>query len=221
MGTYEIVLADDHKMFRQGVKKIIDETDDLKVVGEVGDGLELLELLKSTSPQMVILDVSMPKMRGVEATREIKMMDPRIKILILTMHRNKELLYHCFSAGAEGYLLKEDTDTELFSAIDAIRQGRSYVSPILSLDLADDLARVFTGRQDRPDRPLERLTLREREVLTLISEGKSRKEIADSLYISVHTVGHHRTNIMRKLQIKKTADLIKYAVRMGYTSTNP
>lgn len=218
MAPYQIILADDHKMFRLGVKKIIDETDDLKVIGEVDDGLQLLELLKKLSPQMVILDISMPKMRGVEATREVKMIDPGIKILILTMHKNRELLYHCFSAGAEGYLLKEDTDTELFSAIEAIRQGRSYVSPILSLDLADDLARICSGRHRHP---LERLTLREREVLTLISEGNSRKEIADSLYISVHTVGHHRTNIMRKLNIKKTAELVKYAVRKGYTSSNP
>lgn len=217
MECYEIVLADDHKMFRQGVKMIIDESDDLKVVGEANDGLELLELLKKRSPQMVILDVSMPKMRGVEATREIKSIDSGIKILILTMHRNKELLYHCISAGAEGYLLKEDTDTELFSAIDAIRKGHNYVSPILSLDLADDLARIHSGRHEHP---LERLTLREREVLKLISEGRSRKEIADSLYISVHTVGHHRTNIMRKLRMKKTAELVKYAVRKGYTSTN-
>jgi DNA-binding NarL/FixJ family response regulator len=217
MESYQIVIADDHKMFRQGVRKIIDETDDLEVIGEADDGLELLELLKKLSPQMVILDISMPKMRGVEATREIKIIDPGMKILILTMHRNKELLYHCFSAGAEGYLLKEDTDTELFSAIAAIRQGRSYVSPILSLDLADDLTRIYSGRQH----PLERLTLREREVLTLISEGKSRKEIAESLYISVHTVGHHRTNILRKLNMKKTAELVKYAVRKGYTSTNP
>ncbi|HKI49856.1 MAG TPA: response regulator transcription factor [Desulfobacteria bacterium] len=217
MEPYQIVLADDHKMFRQGVKMIIDETDDLEVIGEADDGLELLELLKKVSPQMVIMDISMPKMRGVEATREIKIINPGMKILILTMHRNKELLYHCFSAGAEGYLLKEDTDTELFSAIEAIRTGRSYVSPILSLDLADDLTRIYSGRQH----PLERLTLREREVLTLISEGKSRKEIAESLFISVHTVGHHRTNIMRKLQMKKTAELVKYAVRKGYTSTNP
>ena len=217
MESYQIVLADDHKMFRQGVRKIIDETDDLEVIGEADDGLELLELLKKLSPQMVILDISMPKMRGVEATREIKIIDPGMKILILTMHRNKELLYHCFSAGAEGYLLKEDTDTELFSAVDAIRRGRSYVSPLLSLDLADDLTRIYSGRQH----PLERLTLREREVLTLISEGKSRKEIAESLYISVHTVGHHRTNILRKLNMKRTAELVKYAVRKGYTSTNP
>ena len=124
MAFYRIILADDHKMFRQGVKKIIDETEDLKVIGEVDNGLQLLELLKSLSPQMVILDISMPKMRGIEATREIKMTNPDIKILIPDHAQEQELLYHCFSAGAEGYLLKEDTDTELFSAIETIRRGR-------------------------------------------------------------------------------------------------
>ena len=159
MKPYRIVLADDHKMFRLGVKQIIDEIDDLEITGEVGDGLELLGLLKKSTPQMVILDISMPNLRGIEATREIKMIDPDVKILILTMHKNKEYLYHCFSAGAEGYLLKEDTDTELFSAIETIRRGGIYISPVLSMELADDLSKIYTGTQ-RP--PLERLTIRER-----------------------------------------------------------
>ena len=217
MKPYRIVLADDHKMFRLGVKKIIDEIEDLEITGEVGDGLELLALLKKAVPQMVILDISMPNLRGIEATREIKMIDPDVKILILTMHKNKEYLYHCFSAGAEGYLLKEDTDTELFSAIETIRRGGIYISPVLSMELADDLSKIYTGTQ-RP--PLERLTIREREVLKLIAEGKSRKEIAELLYISVHTVGHHRANIMKKLKFKKSTDLVKYAIRKGYTSTD-
>jgi len=214
---YRIVLADDHKMFRLGVKKIIDEIDDLEITGEVDDGLQLLALLKKSAPQMVILDISMPNLRGIEATREVKMIDPAVKILILTMHKNKEYLYHCFSAGAEGYLLKEDTDTELFSAIETIRRGGIYISPILSMEVADDLSKIYTGTQ-RP--PLERLTIREREVIKLIAEGKSRKEIAELLYISVHTVGHHRANIMKKLKFKKNTDLVKYAIRKGYTSTD-
>jgi len=214
---YRIVLADDHKMFRLGVKKIIDEIDDLEITGEVDDGLQLLALLKKSAPQMVILDISMPNLRGIEATREVKMIDPAVKILILTMHKNKEYLYHCFSAGAEGYLLKEDTDTELFSAIETIRRGGIYISPILSMEVADDLSKIYTGTQ-RP--PLERLTIREREVIKLIAEGKSRKEIAELLYISVHTVGHHRANIMKKLKFKKNTDLVKYAIKKGYTSTD-
>jgi two-component system, NarL family, response regulator NreC len=215
MEPYRIVLADDHKMFRLGVKKIIDDTKVLEVVGEVGDGLQLLKLLKKTFPQMVILDISMPNLRGIEAAREVKMVNPDIKILILTMHKNKEYLYHSLSAGAEGYLLKEDTDTELFSAIETIRQGGTYISPHLSMEIADDLARIYSGTHQLP---FERLTVREREVLTLIAEGKSRKEIAELLFISVHTVGHHRSNIMKKLNIKKTADLVRYAVHKGYTS---
>ncbi|MBW2540153.1 MAG: response regulator transcription factor [Deltaproteobacteria bacterium] len=217
MKPYRIVLADDHKMFRLGVKKIIDEIDDLEITGEVDDGLQLLALLKKSAPQMVILDISMPNLRGIEATREVKMIDPAVKILILTMHKNKEYLYHCFSAGAEGYLLKEDTDTELFSAIETIRRGGIYISPILSMEVADDLSKIYTGTQ-RP--PLERLTIREREVIKLIAEGKSRKEIAELLYISVHTVGHHRANIMKKLKFKKNTDLVKYAIKKGYTSTD-
>lgn len=214
---YRIVLADDHKMFRLGVKKIIDETEDLEVVGEVDDGLQLLSLLKKSTPQMVILDISMPNLRGIEAAREVKIINPDIKILILTMHKNKEYLYHCLSAGAEGYLLKEDTDTELFSAIETIRQGGIYISPFLSMDVAVDLAQIHTGTQ-RP--PLERLTVREREVLTLIAEGKSRREIAELLFISVHTVGHHRANIMKKLNFKRSTDLVKYAIEKGYTSAS-
>ncbi len=214
---YRIVLADDHKMFRLGVKKIIDETEDLEVVGEVDDGLQLLSLLKKSTPQMVILDISMPNLRGIEAAREVKIINPDIKILILTMHKNKEYLYHCLSAGAEGYLLKEDTDTELFSAIETIRQGGIYISPFLSMDVAVDLAQIHTGAQ-RP--PLERLTVREREVLTLIAEGKSRREIAELLFISVHTVGHHRANIMKKLNFKRSTDLVKYAIEKGYTSAS-
>ena len=174
-------------------------------------------MLKKSTPQMVILDISMPNLRGIEAAREVKIINPDIKILILTMHKNKEYLYHCLSAGAEGYLLKEDTDTELFSAIETIRQGGIYVSPFLSMDVAVDLAQIHTGTQ-RP--PLERLTIREREVLTLIAGGKSRREIAELLFISVHTVGHHRANIMKKLNFKRSADLVKYAIEKGYTSTS-
>ncbi len=215
MYPYRIVLADDHIMLRQGIKRIIGEVADLEVIGEASDGLQLLSLLKKLTPHMIILDISMPNLRGIEATREIKTICPDVKVLILTMHKSKEYLYHAISSGAEGYLLKEDTDTELLSAIKKIRQGGIYISPLLSEELTDDLVQICRGSGKLP---LERLTTREREVLKLIAEGKSSKEIANLLFISVRTVQHHRAHIMEKLNLKRTTDLIKYAIRKGYTS---
>ncbi len=219
MNSYRIVLVDDHVMFRQGIKHILEDTTDLEVVGEVDDGLQLLECLKTIPTDMVILDISMPNLRGIEVTREIKIMLPDVKILILTMHKNKEYVYHAIASGAEGYLLKEDADTELFAAIDTIRQGGHYISPLLSGELAHEFIQAhhkgYTALQSNP------LTIREREVLKLIAEGLPNKEIADVLCISVRTVEHHRTNIMKKLNIKHTANLVKYAIQEGYTSSHP
>jgi DNA-binding NarL/FixJ family response regulator len=211
-----ILLADDHVMFRRGVRKIIQGMDEVEVVGEASDGFELLELLKKTAPDLVILDISMPNLRGLEATREIKIIDPKVKVLILTMHKDREYLYHAFTAGAEGYLLKEDADSELLAAIDTLRQGGTYISPLLSPQLAD----LFMEQAQPAGKPWlskEPLTVREREVIKLIAEGKSSKEIGGLLFISSRTVQHHRANIMKKLNIKKTADLVKYAIQKGYT----
>ena len=215
MGSYPIVLADDHVMFRQGLKRILEERSDLEVVGEVDCGLELLKLLEKLVPDLVILDISMPNLRGLEAIHEIKMKHPRVKILVLTMHKDKEYLHQAITAGAEGYLLKEDADSELFSAIDRVRQGRLYVSPNLSEGLTDDWVKLSRGDHGPSFEP-ERLTIREREVLKLIAEGKSSKEIGELLFISVRTVERHRANIMEKLNLKKTADLVKYAIQKGY-----
>jgi DNA-binding NarL/FixJ family response regulator len=218
MHPYCIVLADDHVLFRQGIKRIIEEAEGLEIVGEVSDGLELIELLKHVTSHMVILDISMPNLRGIEATKEIKTTHPDVKVLILTMHKDMEYLYNVISAGAEGYLLKEDADTELFSAIETIRQGETYISPLLAKELKDDLIQIYRGKFQHP---YENLSTREREIVKLIAEGKSTKEIADLLFISARTVEHHRAHIMEKLNIKKTADLIKYAIRKGYTTLNP
>ncbi len=164
---------------------------------------------------MVIVDISMPMLRGIEATREIKAIHPNIKVLIFTMHKNKEYLYQAISAGADGYLLKEDADTELSSAIKTIRRGKIYVSPNLSDELTEDWAQISRGKSKVP---FERdpLTTREKEVLKLISGGKSNREIAGLFFISIRTVERHRANIMMKLNVKKTADLVKYAIEKGY-----
>ena len=212
MNPYTLVLADDHAMFRKGIKKILTGVDDLEVIGEAGDGLELLALLKEISPHMGILDIAMPNLRGLEATREIKQLYPKIKILLLTMHKKKEFIEQAMRAGADGYLLKEDADTELLQAINTIRQGNKFISQLLTSELAD---LVMGKRQEGP------LSLREREVMQLLAEGKSSREIAESLYISIFTVHRHRESIRRKLKVKNMADLVKYAIDHGYASSDP
>jgi DNA-binding NarL/FixJ family response regulator len=216
MKPYRIVLADDHVLLRQGLKKILEKTADLEVVGEAGNGIELLHLLRKLNSHMVILDISMPNMRGIEALHEIKTIRSDLKILILTMHKDKEYLHHAISAGANGYLLKEDADTELFSAIETVRQGKIYLSPYFTSDLADEWAKIHRG-ESKPFSEPDQLTTREKQILKLIAEGKSSKEIADLLCISVRTTEHHRANLMSKLNMKKTAELVKYAIEKGYT----
>ena len=215
MASYSIVLADDHVLVRQGLKRLLEGTDDLEVVGEANDGLDLLRLLKQVTPQMVILDICMPNLRGIEAITEIKTTHPEVKILILTMHRDKEYLYLALSAGAKGYLLKEDAPKEFFSAIAEVRQGKTYISPYFADEIVNDMVQITKGNV-KVVFETDLLTSREREVLKLIAEGKSSKEIAGLLFISVFTVNNHRASVMEKLNLKKATDLVKYAIRKGY-----
>jgi DNA-binding NarL/FixJ family response regulator len=208
---YNIVLADDHVLFRRGVKKILEEVDGLEVVGEANDGLELLKLLKQKDPALVLLDISMPNLRGLEAAREIKRLYPRVKILLLTMHKTKKFLQQALEAGVDGFLVKEDADRELLQTVQAIKSGGKFFSPLLSVHLAE-----LALQKDKAD-PLSQ---REKEVAKLLAEGKSSKEIAELLFISLFTVRRHRVNIMRKLELKGLADLVRYAVEQGYISDN-
>jgi DNA-binding NarL/FixJ family response regulator len=214
MDVCSIVLADDHVMFRQGVKRIIEETHGLEVVGEANDGLELLNLLKARLPELVILDISMPHLRGLEAIREIKKLYSRVKVIFLTMHRSREFLQQALEAGADGFLLKEDADLELLRAIQTVRGGKKFISTLLSTEMAD------LALRDQPADP-DPLSPREKTIVKLLVEGKTPKEIADLLYISVFTVRRHRDNIMRKLNLKRLADLIRYALSRGITSGLP
>jgi DNA-binding NarL/FixJ family response regulator len=217
MGSYNIVLADDHVLLRDGIKRIIEESQDLRIVAEASDGFELLRVLKQYDVDMVLLDISMPGLRGIEAAREIKISHPDIKVLILTMHKKKEYVRYAFSAGADGYLLKEATGDELFDAIGAIRNGENYVSNAFSKELTSELIQLYrSGGKLKA----EVLTHREREVLKLIAEGKSSKEIAELLFISIYTVNNHRAKIIKKLGLKKTADLVRYAIREGYVQSS-
>lgn len=215
MNNYKILLADDHALFREGLKRILTEAANLEVIGEVSDGLELLKILNKLKPHMIILDISMPNIRGIEAIHEIKSLHPDTKILVLTMHREMEYLHQAISSGANGYLLKEDADSELFSAIKKIKQGRIYISPKLSEYLTEDWAKIHRGEYELSYES-EPLTTREREILKLVAEGKSSKEIATLLNISIRTVEHHRATIMEKLNLKNMAELIKYAIQKGY-----
>src|SRR5665647_700494 len=212
---FKILLADDHVMFRRGIKSLIQGMDNVEVVGEAGDGLELLRLLQDIHPDLVIMDISMPNLRGLEATREIKNLDSGIKVLILSMHKDREYLYHALTAGAEGYLLKEDADGELILAIQTLRQGGTFISPLLSAQMADIFVDKFQAGGESRTAPEEPLTIRERQIVKLIAEGKSSKEIGELLFISSRTVQHHRANVMRKLNLKKTAELVQYAIQKG------
>ena len=211
---YRVILADDHVMLREGLKRILSERTDLEVIGEAGDGIELLSLLKNMIPHMVILDISMPKLRGIEAIHEIKGIYPNIKILVLTMHDDEDYLCQTISAGADGYLLKKDADKELFSAIDKLKLGRIYVSPHIANNLTGGLEGICDATN--PSLESNQLTVREREIVKLVAEGRSSKEIADFLFISIRTVDNHRANIMQKLKLKKTVELVRYAINKGY-----
>jgi DNA-binding NarL/FixJ family response regulator len=215
MKPVTVVLADDHPMFRQGIRRILEELPEVHIIGEANNGLELLNLLKTVTPQLVVLDISMPQMRGMEVLGEIKSLTPAVKVLVLTMHKEQEYLYHAFRNGADGYLVKEDASQELLQAVRTLQSGEKYLSPLMAPRLQDLLISEYQGRGPSLTEPL---TLREKQILKLIAEGKSSKEIAELLFISDRTVQNHRANIMRKLNLRKTTDLVRYALQKGYAT---
>ena len=213
--SYRIYLADDHAMVREGIKLVLAQRPDYEIAGEASDGLELLAMLKrGTPPDAIILDISMPKLRGIEAIRDIRSISPETKVLVLTMHKDEDSLRQAFVAGANGYLLKEDVAKALFAALESIRKGEIFVSELLGVELKDAWVRIFRENRGIPD--MDVLTAREIEVLKLIAEGRSNREIAELLFISARTVDHHRARIMEKLRLKGTAELTKYAINRGY-----
>jgi DNA-binding NarL/FixJ family response regulator len=205
-----LVLADDHELFREGLRRVLEERPDLIVVGEANDGRELLDLLKRLTADLILLDISMPNLRGIDVIPEIRKNYPSIKILILTMFNDREFVYQCLAMGADGYFLKNDAGPELLAAVEQVRLGKAYVAPYFSDQPAIDWEEVRRGVQKTA------LTARESQILKLIAEGKSNKEIAEDLFISVFTVKRHRANIMEKLNLKNVSDLVRYAIQKTY-----
>jgi DNA-binding NarL/FixJ family response regulator len=215
MTPYSIVLADDYQLVRECIREMINATQGLQVVGEAGDGLTLLKLLKQVNPDLIILDILMPGMRGIEAAREIRARYPGVRILFLSMYKSEEFLAQALAAGASGYLLKEDSSMELLQAIEAIRKGRSYLSARLAMNTPTNIIDILRGKHIVSTDPL---TPRERQVLKLIAEGRTDRQIGELLFISMSTAQRHRHNIRTKLNLRSTADLVKYAIAKGYTA---
>lgn len=209
MMKHRIVLADDHTMFREGLKSLIDRENFLKVVAEARDGEELIKILEAGGCDLVVLDLSMPRMDGMTALKEIHRRFPKVDVLVLTMQKDYEHFRHAMTYGARGYILKEDAHDQLIAAIAAIKKGKSFVSPSVSTLLTDRFIRPL----DEVETPsLEILTRRQKQILRYIADGYSNKEIAAQLKISVRTVETHRGHLTEKLGIKTTAGLVKYAM---------
>ena len=208
-----ILLADDHTILRAGLKMMLNAQSDMEVVGEAQDGNQDVQEAQRLQPDVVLMDITMPEVSGIEATRQIKRMLPDVKILVLTMHEHDEYVFQALRAGASGYMLKEAADTELITAIHVIKSGQFYLSPTAqSVVVGDYLQRVRTG-EERDS--YSSLTEREREILKLVAEGHTNNQIAERLIISPKTVDTHRTHIMDKLNLHSRAELVKYAMRRG------
>ena len=208
-----ILLADDHLLVMEGLRKLLEAEHDL--VGTVEDGVALVDMAKELEPDIILLDISMPMLNGIEAARKIKKLLPECKLIFVTMHGDSTYVIEAFRAGASGYLLKRSAASELSQAIRAVRNGQQYLSPLVTKDVLNPLLETS---QDIPAR-LGTLTARQREVLQLVAEGRSAKEIANILKISVKTVEFHKSQIMEHVGLRTTAELTKYAISHGIVSS--
>jgi DNA-binding NarL/FixJ family response regulator len=216
MNSIRVLLADDHKLIRAGLRLVVEQQPDLHVVGEADDGRQAVELTKSLKPDVVVMDIGMPNLNGIEAARQIREIRPDAAVVMLSMHSDEGYVLRALGAGARAYLLKDSATTDLVQAIRAVVEGKSFFSPTVSKVLLQDYMRKLqrSGTEDSYDL----LSPREREVLQLVAEGKSNKEVASLLNLSVYTVETHRAKIMQKLSLKGVPELILYAVRKGIIS---
>ena len=210
MNKIRVLIADDHTILRDGIRSLLENEEDMLVVGEAEDGRAVVKLAKSLKPDVVLMDIVMPLLNGLEATRQIKVCCPHVKTLILSMHENEAYIRQALANGAMGYILKDAAARDLLGAIRAVVQGEAVLSPAITRLVIEDYLRW--GDLDPPQEP-DSLSPREREVLQLIAEGYTNKEIADILAISIKTVQTHRANLMSKLDLHDRGDLIKYAIQ--------
>jgi len=216
MRKIRVLLADDHQLMRSGIRLMLERETDLSVVGEANDGREAVALAKSLRPDVVVMDIGMANLNGIEAAQQMTGDSPEIAVVMLSMHSDESYVLRALKAGARGYLLKDSAEADLIKAVHAVAGGKSFFSPAVSKVLLDDYVRKLrrSGTEDAYDL----LTPREREVLQLIAEGKSNKDIANLLNLSVYTVESHRSNLMEKLNVRGLPELILYAVRKGIIS---
>ncbi len=212
MSKIRILVVDDHALLRDGIRALLSLHDDIEIVAEASEGKEAIEKTRELVPDVVVMDIAMPGMDGLEATRRIAKKEPTVKVLVLTQHDNKEYILAAIKAGAAGYVPKGALGSELISAIRTVHKGDSFLYPSAAAVLIGDYLRQVE------EEPYDRLTDREREILKLITEGHTSREIAEMLFISIKTVLGHRTKIMEKLDIHNRTELIKYAIRKGLVS---
>jgi len=215
--TVEVLLADDHKLVRAGIRALLGEIPEVRVVAEAGDGREALELARSLRPNLVLMDISMQGLNGIEATARLHRELPGVRVIILSMHTSIEHVAQALQAGAAGYILKDSATHELARAVAAVMRGETYLSPPIS----PQVVAGYLRRRGADAGPLNRLTRRQREILQLIAEGKATKEIAHILGLSNKTVESHRAQLMERLEIYDVPGLVRYAVRVGLVTSDP
>ncbi len=213
--SVRILLADDHEIVREGLRSLLEKQPDMEVIAEADNGRTAITMSKKLKPEVVIMDITMPDLNGIEATRQIIAESPGVKVIALSMHSSRKLITEMLSAGASGYLLKHSALEELGKAIEAVTNNQTYLSPKITGTVVKDYLRCI---EDKDSSALPALTTREREVLQLFAEGKTTKQIASRLHVSISTVESHRKQIMDKLNLHSIAELTKYAISEGLTS---